>query len=141
MTLLSSNAALAPHGRATPFASAFPLCCRDSVKTPAAGAAVDYCCLWFLGILKNMELPDGILLQAANHRPATAACCDTQWCCCFLSLLLPRLCPDTFTVDSCRLLFDFLKNRRSPLRCNAHLLPLSLCIAERKQQQWALLLL
>ena len=60
-----------------------------------------------------------------------------QWHCHFLSLLAAVLCPDTCcTFVYCRLLLAIFNNRLSPLSFNAHLLPLSLCIAERMQQKW-----
>jgi len=62
----------------------------------------------FLAFFKNMELPDGFLLQAANHRAATAKRVATPGGVAAFSLCsLLRLCPDTLTVDYCRLLFDF----------------------------------
>jgi len=68
---------------------------------------VDFCCLPFLGIFKNMELPGKCLLQAANHHAAAAECVVTPSGVAAFSLcLLPRLCPDTFTIDYCCLLFD-----------------------------------
>jgi len=73
MTLPSSNAALAPkRGRATPL-PLLSLCAVTTLSRQLLQVLpVDYCCLLVLGILKNMELPGGFLLQPSSHHAATA---------------------------------------------------------------------
>jgi len=92
LLLLSSNTALAQHSRAKPFATAFPLCCRNYTQIPVSGVSVDYFCLSFV-ILKSMELPGSFLLQAANHCAAQRASRDGAAA--FSLRSLPQLCPDT----------------------------------------------
>jgi len=138
--LPSSNAALAPQQAEQHPLPPLSLCAvaTESRHLPKV-LPVDYCRLLVLGILKHDGAARRLsILQASNHRAATAEHVATpQWRCRFLSSLAAALCPDTCcTFVYCRLLLAIFNNRLSPLSFNAHLLPLSLCIAERMQQKW-----
>jgi len=105
MTLLSSNAALAPKwGRATPLPP-LSLCAVATLSRQLLQMMpVDYCHLLVLGVFKNTEQPGSFLLQPFNHLAHSRACRDAQWCCRFLSSLAAALCPGTCCRCSCWLL-------------------------------------